>query len=88
MPSVLEAPEVVVEKNVEKIPEVGVAIGAHGPTMGQWLGRLLEWPWVEQQLRGRMTQGAYREALSKRFETPVDIVARDYPYLFIYSFSS
>ena len=87
MPSVLEAPEIVAEKKVDDAPEVVVASAAHGQTMGQWLSRLLEWPWGKNQLQVRMAQRAYSDALSMRFEAPVDIVARDYPYLFIHSLS-
>ena len=87
MPSVLDAPEVVAEQQVEEASEVVVASVAHGQTMGQWLSRLLEWPWGTKQLEARMAQRAYSDALSKRLEAPVDIVARDYPYLFIHSLS-
>ena len=87
MPSVLEAPEMVAEKKVEKAPEGVIGSAAYGRIMGQWLSRLLEWPWSSKRLQGRMEQRAYSDALSKRLEMPVDIVARDHPYLFIQSLS-
>lgn len=87
MPSVLEAPEAVAEKKVDEAPEAVVAPAVHSQTMGEWLSRLLEWPWGKKQLQVRMAQRAYSDALSKRLETPIDIVARDYPYLFIHSLS-
>ena len=87
MPSVLEAPEMVAETKVDDVPETVAVPAIHGETMGQWLSRLLEWPWGVKRLSMRMEQRAYSDALSKRMEAPVDIVARDYPYLFIQSLS-
>lgn len=83
MPSVLDVPEVV--ETEESYEETRVMPTSTSWSFRQWLGRLLTWPWGVKRVRLEVEKQACIYALIRRPDTPADIVARDYPYLYFQS---